>query len=135
MKKNRNFEISSGNVFADLGLPNPEELLAKAELASQINSLIKKKKLTQTAAAKLLDVDQPKISALSLGKLSGFSLERLFRFLNILGQDITIKVTKTQAKRKSNVVVSFPKTKKLSIIKKPFDSANTKAIHARKKNK
>lgn len=133
MKKNKNYEISSGNVFADLGLPNPEELLAKAELALQINRLIKQKKLTQIAAAKLLDIDQPKISALSQGKLSGFSLERLFRFLNILGQDITIKVTKTQARRKSNVIVSFPKEKKSPIIKRPFDSVNTKTTHARKK--
>lgn len=133
MKKNRNFEISSGNVFADLGLPNPEERLAKAELARQINNLMKQRKLTQVAAAKLLDIDQPKISALSQGKLSGFSLERLFRFLNILGQDITIKVTKTQAKRQSNVSVSFPKTRKPPIIKRPFDSTTTKTIHARKK--
>ncbi len=79
------YEISSGNVFADLGLPNPEERLAKAELALQINRLIKKKKLTQIAAAKLLDIDQPKISALNQGKLAGFSMERLFRFLNLLG--------------------------------------------------
>ena len=133
MKKNKDYEISSGNVFADLGLPDPEELLAKAELVRQINNLIKQKKLTQIAAAKLLDIDQPKISALSTGKLSGFSFERLFKFLNILGQDITIKVTKTQAKRRSNVIVSFPKTKKEPVIKRPFDSANTKNIHVRKK--
>lgn len=133
MKKNKDYFIGSGNVFDDLELPNPEERLAKAELALQINRLIKQKKLTQIAAAKLLDIDQPKISALSQGKLSGFSLERLFRFLNALGQDITIKVTKTQAKKRSNVIVSFPKTKKAPVIKRPLDPANTKAIHARKK--
>lgn len=83
MKKN-NYTISSGNVFADLELPNSQEMLAKAELARQINRLIEKKELTQVAAAKLLEIDQPKISALSKGQLSGFSLERLFRFLNIL---------------------------------------------------
>lgn len=82
MKKNKDYEVSSGNVFADLGLPDSGELLAKAELARQINNIITSKKLTQTAAAALLGVDQPKISALSKGKLTGFSLERLFRFLN-----------------------------------------------------
>ena len=135
MKKNKDYFISSGNVFADLGFPNPEEMLAKAELARQINNLIKQKKFTQIAAAKLLDIDQPKISALSTGKLSGFSFERLFKFLNILGQDITIKVTATQPKKQSNVSVSFPKMRKSPIIKRPFDSANIKSIHARKKSR
>ena len=83
---------SSGNVFADLGLPNPEERLAKAELARQIAHLIKKKKLTQVQAAKLLDIDQPKISALLKGKLAGFSMDRLFKFLIALDQDIDIRI-------------------------------------------
>jgi len=90
MKKKN--ELSGGNIFADLNLPNPEELLAKAELVRQINRVIKKKKLTQKQAALALGIDQPKISALLSGKLAGFSLERLFRFLNALGQDVTIKV-------------------------------------------
>ena len=84
MKKE--FELSSGNVFADLNLPNPEEALTKAELARQINHVIKRKKLTQKQAALLLGIDQPKISALTSGKLSGFSLERLINFLNRLGR-------------------------------------------------
>lgn len=83
----KDFETSSGSVFADLGASNPEERLAKAKLAMQINILIKEKGLSQKAAAELLGIDQPKISALYKGKLAGFSLERLFRFLNILGQD------------------------------------------------
>lgn len=86
MKKNIEYSISSGNLFADVGLPNAEERHAKMMLAIQINALIKKKKITQAAAARLLEIDQPKISALSTGKLSGFSLERLFKFLNILDQ-------------------------------------------------
>ncbi len=89
---NKKFERSSGNVFADLNLPNSEEALAKAELARQIHLIIKKKKLTQEKAALTLGIDQPKISALASGKLTGFSLERLFRFLNELGQDVTINV-------------------------------------------
>lgn len=84
---NTDYTISSGNVFADLGLPNPEERLAKAKLAHQINTLIDQKQLTQKAAGELLDIDQPKISALSTGRLAGLSLERLFRFLTILDQD------------------------------------------------
>ena len=83
-------EESSGNVFADLNLPNPEECLVKADLVIQINKLIKIKKLNQTKAAKLLRLDQPKVSALSRGRLSGFSVERLFKLLFILNHDIEI---------------------------------------------
>lgn len=81
---------SSGNVFADLDLSNPDEALAKADLALQINKLIKEKDLTQKMAAKILGIDQPKISALTRGRLGGFSIERLFKFLILLGQDIEI---------------------------------------------
>jgi predicted XRE-type DNA-binding protein len=83
---------SSGNVFADLGLPNPDELLVKAQLAYQISELISARQLTQVEAAELLGIDQPKISALIRGKLSGFSTERLFRFLNALGSNVEIRI-------------------------------------------
>ena len=83
---------SSGNVFADLGLKNPEELLAKAELVQRISDVISERKLTQARAAKLLGIDQPKVSALLRGRLDGFSIERLFRFLNALGKDVEITV-------------------------------------------
>ena len=86
------YVVSSGNVFADLGLPNPEEALAKAELANKISVLIQERKLTQAKAAKLLGIDQPKVSMLLRGRLTGFSLERLMRFLLLLGQDIKITV-------------------------------------------
>jgi predicted XRE-type DNA-binding protein len=81
---------SSGNIFADLGVDKPEESLAKAELAFKINSLIKEQRLTQTESAKKLGIDQPKISALARGNLKGFSIERLFKFLILLGQDVEI---------------------------------------------
>lgn len=73
---------SSGNVFSDLGLANPDELLVKAELVRKISKIITQQNMTQLEAAQLLGIDQPKISALMKGKLSGFSTERLFRFLN-----------------------------------------------------
>ncbi len=83
---------SSGNVFADLGLANSDELLIKAELVRQISNLIDARKLTQAEAAKILGIDQPKVSALLNGRLSGFSTDRLFRFLNALGSDVEIRV-------------------------------------------
>src|SRR5690242_3108409 len=89
---NREYTISSGNVFADLGLPNAADLLAKAELATKILAEIQRRKLTQSQAAPILGVDQPKISALKQGKLPGFSIERLLRFLLLLGRDIEITV-------------------------------------------
>jgi predicted XRE-type DNA-binding protein len=108
---NKKFEQSSGNVFADLNLPNPEEALAKAELVRQINSVIKKKKLTQQKAAVALGIDQPKISALASGKLSGFSLERLFRFLNELGQDVSINIKpKSHTRKKGCLRISSADT-------------------------
>jgi predicted XRE-type DNA-binding protein len=83
---------SSGNVFADLGIPNPEEAMAKAKVAMKIHDTIKKKKLTQAKAAKILKISQPKISLLLRGYLTDFSLERLLRFLNDLGQNVYISI-------------------------------------------
>lgn len=102
MKKKIVYEESSGNVFADLGIENPEEALAKSELARQIAKLYKKK-LTQKRAAEILGIDQPKISALIRGRLRSFSLERLIRFLNALGQDVSIMISpaKSQSERGS----------------------------------
>ena len=91
-KQKPDYEVSSGNVFADLGLQNSEEGLAKAELAQKITAVMQAKGLTQVELAKKLGVDQPKVSALVRGRLSGFSLERLMRFLLLLGQDIKITV-------------------------------------------
>lgn len=93
MKKKIAYEDSSGNVFADLGVDNPEEALAKSELARQIAKIIKKRKLTQKQAAEILEIDQPKVSALIRGRLRSFSLERLIRFLNELGQDVNIMIS------------------------------------------
>jgi predicted XRE-type DNA-binding protein len=89
---NRAFTPSSGNVFADLNLPQADDLLAKAELAAKIVAEIRRRRLTQSQAAALLGIDQPKVSALKQGKLSGFSIERLMRLLLVLGRDIEITV-------------------------------------------
>jgi predicted XRE-type DNA-binding protein len=87
---------SSGNVFADIGVANPKEALAKAKLAARICQLIAERELDQKQAAALLHLDQPKISALMHGKLRGFSLERLFRLLELLDQEIKIHVQSRQ---------------------------------------
>jgi len=82
----------SGNVFADLGLPQPEERLAKATLALALSRLIRARGLTQKAVAEQLGIDQPKVSHLLHGRLAGFSTERLLSFLTALGRDVEIIV-------------------------------------------
>lgn len=99
---------SSGNVYADAGYPNPEESMAKAELAILIAEAIKRKKLTQKEAAELIGVDQPKISAIIRGQLSGFSIDRLFRFLMALGMDITIEARPRTLKSTSSHIRVLP---------------------------
>jgi predicted XRE-type DNA-binding protein len=84
---------STGNIFADLGVTNPEEAQAKADLVHRIVDILRERKLTQAQAGKLLGVDQPKVSALIRGRLTDFSIERLLRFLLLLGQDVHIAVT------------------------------------------
>ncbi|OKH39987.1 transcriptional regulator [[Phormidium ambiguum] IAM M-71] len=92
-------QVSSGNVFADLGLENSDELLVKAELARKISSIITKQEMTQVEAAKLLGIDESKVFNLTNGKLFYFSTVQLFRFLNALGRDVEIVVkTKPQSR-------------------------------------
>ena len=93
--------VSKGNVFEDLGMSEPADRMAKAELARKLAEIISKRHLNQMAAARLLGVDQPKISAIMNGRLAGFSLERLFQFLNIMGRDIQIVVTQKPRSRKN----------------------------------
>jgi predicted XRE-type DNA-binding protein len=90
---------STGNVFADLGLPDAEDRLAKAELARQIAAAIRDRGLTQIAAARLLGTDQPKVSALAAGQLAGFSIERLAHWLTLLGKDVQIVVREKPPER------------------------------------
>jgi len=95
-----------GNVFADLGLSDADERLAKAELAHEICSLIAGAKLSQTKAAERLGVDQPKISALMRGRLKDFSTERLLRFITALDRDVVISIRNPQNERHPRVRVA-----------------------------
>jgi predicted XRE-type DNA-binding protein len=97
-------EEGSGNIFADLGLANPEERLAKADLAIRIAGAIRARRLTQARAARTLNIDQPKVSRLLRGQLSGFSTERLMHFLTLLGRDIEIVVRPTPRSRRQGRV-------------------------------
>ncbi|MBI3707609.1 MAG: XRE family transcriptional regulator [Proteobacteria bacterium] len=90
---------SSGNVFADLGFPDADELLARAELTRRICAILKRRGLTQEQAAKLLDLKQPDVSLLMRGRYTRFSTDRLFRLLNVLDQDVEIVVRRKPRSR------------------------------------
>ena len=92
MKKKIEFERSSGNVFDDIGLPNPEEHLIKASLVLKIDQLMKRRGLKQVEAAKLFGVKQPDVSKMLRGNFRQFSVERLVRILVALDQDVEIVV-------------------------------------------
>ncbi len=100
--KNLTMTKSSGNVFYDIGLNEPDKYLAKVKLAHQINTIIKNRNLKQTDAAKILGIDQPKVSALNCGRLDNFSIERLINFLNKLDRDVEIVVKKRPTRRKAH---------------------------------
>jgi len=104
-KKNLEVTVGSGNVFRDLGLKNPEELLAKAKLAARIVQILEERQLSQTQAAKLLGVDQPKVSQIYRGRLDDFSLERLMRFLTALHRDIRIVIEDKPRRGRGRVIV------------------------------
>jgi predicted XRE-type DNA-binding protein len=97
----------TGNVFADLKLSDVDEKLTKVRLAVTINEILKERGLRQEAAAKVLRLNQPKISALANYRLDGFSVERLLRFLNALDRDIEIVIRrKRRAKRLGTILVT-----------------------------
>ncbi len=92
MARKVEFTGSSGNVFADLGLANADEMLAKAEMAARIARLLEARKLTQKALAEMLDASQSDVSLLANHKFGRFSTERLMQFLVRLGQDVEITI-------------------------------------------
>src|SRR5271170_4711182 len=98
---------SSGNVFADLRLPNAEEKQTKARLAVAINQIIAGQELSQAAAARRLKVNQPKISALANYRLEGFAVERLMHFLTALDRDVEIVIRpKPRSRKEARILVS-----------------------------
>ena len=90
------YEKSSGNVFADLGLPHPEQELLKARLTLQIYRIIKERHLTQAQAGEILGIKQPHVSLLMRNRSGTFSVERLMDFLTALGHDVEIRVKRTR---------------------------------------
>ena len=98
-KQKIEYTEGSGNVYQDIGFSDAEERLAKAKLAMRIESIIEKRNLTQVEAAKILGINQPKISALMNGRLSGFSMERLIHFLTLLDQNVDIVVSSKLGRR------------------------------------
>ena len=103
--KNIEVEVGSGNVFRDLGHKNPEEALVKANLALQIHKIIKKRRLTQKNAAKILGITQPRVSDILRGRLARFSIDRLMRFIGLLGKDIEIRVKEHKHTRENWISV------------------------------
>lgn len=93
VKTNTEHTRGSGNVFADLGLPDPEEHMLKAQLAVQIRRFIEEKGWTQTEAAQAVGLDQPKVSNLLRGRLAGFSVDRLLSVLNRLGHNVEVRIS------------------------------------------
>jgi predicted XRE-type DNA-binding protein len=89
-------KMNKQNVFADLGLPNPEQELLRAQLTLQIYRIVKARKLTQTQAGHLLGIKQPHVSALLRNRGGQFSVGRLMEFLTALGQDVRITVKPTR---------------------------------------
>jgi predicted XRE-type DNA-binding protein len=97
---------SNGNVYADLGYENPEEMLLKAHLVMLLSKAIKAKGLNQYQAAEILGIDQPKVSALVRGQFRGYSLERLFKFLNALDLDVEVNVkSKSEGEERARISV------------------------------
>jgi len=108
MANGRNGETvvcSSGNVFVDLGLRDAEEKQTRVRLAVAINNILAARGLSQSAAAEVLNINQPKVSALVNYRLDGFSVERLMHFLNALDRDIEIAIRKKPRSRKSARIV------------------------------
>lgn len=99
-------EPGSSNVFADLGFHDAEERLLKAKLATKIAELIEEKGWTQTQTAERIGLDQPKVSHLLRGRLSGFSADRLFAILNRLGRNVEVRISaKERAPEKTHTRV------------------------------
>lgn len=98
MSKSKEYEVTTNNVFADLGLDQPEELLAKAKLLHEVGSLIKASNLSQQEVASKLGITQPKVSMLVSGRLSLFSTDTLLHYLSLLGCEVRIHVKRPRSR-------------------------------------
>ncbi len=106
--KMEDYIVGSGNVFKDMGFANAQEKLAKVKLASVINRIVQDRGLTQKKAGKILGINQPEISALKNGRLKGFSIERLFSFLEALDQHVEITIRpKSEVKTEQSINVAY----------------------------
>ncbi len=105
-KKKSQVRKGCGNIFADLGLPNPEQELLKARLTLQIYRIVKDRGLTQAQAGEILGIKQPHVSALMRNRAGNFSVGRLIEFLTALGQDVQITVKPTRKVRGEMAVVA-----------------------------
>lgn len=97
---------SSGNAFLDLDTSKPAEKQTKVQLATAINRMVQERKLTQDEAARLLQITQPKVSALANYRLGGFSVERLMNFLTALGRDVEIIIRQPRSRRSPKIHVT-----------------------------
>lgn len=93
------FTVGSSNIWADLGYPDAEEMLAKAGLVREITRIIRARRITQAQAAALMGIDQPKVSNLLRGRFRGYSLHRLLEFLTHLGRDVEIVISRQRRSR------------------------------------
>jgi predicted XRE-type DNA-binding protein len=107
-KKSRiKVEVGSGNIFADLGLPDADEMLLKSQIVVQLHWLIKARKLTQTEAAKRIGIGQPDLSNLLRGRFRGYSAERLMRMLTAFDQDVEIIMRPRRSKKGQAGKITF----------------------------
>lgn len=109
-KKEVEYEVSKDNIFADLGLKQSDELMARAKLLSDVGSLIKASKLSQVEIALKLGISQPKVSMLVSGRLSAFSTDTLLHYLSLLGCNVEIRIRKPRSRigifrRKGHIAV------------------------------
>lgn len=116
--KKHDYEVSSGNLYADLNYANPEELQAKSELAREIYLIVQSKGMKQKKVGELFGISQPKVSNLLNGRLSGFSLERLTRFLNILDYDVDIVIKEKPKDRAAHISIFSSQFKPIPMVAK-----------------
>lgn len=106
--KKMRVERGSYNIFADLGHPEPEVHLLKAELVTHIDRIIRHRKLKQVEVAKLFGLPQPEVSRLLRGNFHDYSLYQILRFLTLLGRDVEIIIRESCLRRQGRLRVAVP---------------------------